>query len=141
MAWWDYQDVKVNVAVLDEMANAVRLARQESKVNKATKVYLDCRARKETEENRETQEKMDSLDMTANRVRTAQLVCPAFPVKWDHAASPAKEVSPVFQGHQESLVVKVRLVLKETLARLEGPVLQDRQVQTALLVHLDRKVY
>ena len=121
--------MKVNVAVLDEMANAVRLARQESKVNKATKVYLDCRA------------KMDSLDMTANRVRTAQLVCPAFPVKWDHAASPAKEVSPVFQGHQESLVVKVRLVLKETLARLEGPVLQDRQVQTALLVHLDHKVY
>ncbi len=123
------------------MANAALLVHRELKANKVTKVYLDCPARRATEESKETQERMVNPDTTDNRERTVQLVCPVFPAKWDREASLAKEASPVFQDLQEFPAVKVPLVLKETLARLVVPELLVRQVLTAPSVHLDLKVY
>jgi hypothetical protein len=47
-----------------------------------------------------------NLDTMDNKVKTELLVCPACLEKWARVDSPAKEASPVFQVHLESLEVK-----------------------------------
>lgn len=123
------------------MVSVVPLVHQESKASKATRDFLVCPARKEIEVRSVTPEMSVSPDTTANKVKTDRQVCLVCPVKWVHEDSPDREVFLVFLDLQEFLVVKVLLVPRETLVRLEDPELQVKPDPMVLLAHLDRKEF